>query len=72
MKRKQILKSKVKGLDYRHYVVIEAFGGRVKTTVRGFNSLNTWTNVRQNGVTVRVDHAYTLRFDDAKIVERSQ
>jgi hypothetical protein len=61
----------VRRLDYRYAVEVTSLNGRSVTVVRGLTSLNTWTNKRQNGVTVRVDHDTTLRFENSRITARS-
>lgn len=62
---------KVKTLNYRHTVTVTHAGGRAVTTVSALDSLNTWTNKRQNGPTVRVDHKETLRFKNGQITGRT-
>jgi hypothetical protein len=61
----------VRRLDYRYSVEVTSLDGRVKSTILGTTSLNTWTNKRDNGVTVRVDHAATHRFPNSRITARS-
>lgn len=62
---------KVRVLNYRHAVEVSSLDGRQVSVIRGTHSLNTWTNRRQNGVTVRVDHSQTIRFENATITARS-
>jgi hypothetical protein len=64
-----------RALDYRHAVTVSHAGGKLETTVKGTTSLNTWTRKargksRPSGVTVRVDHSQTFRFDNAVITNR--
>jgi hypothetical protein len=61
----------VRVLDYRHGVEVSSLDGSMVTVVRGTHSLNTWTNKGKNGVTVRVDHTTTYRFENATITARS-
>lgn len=71
MARKSSKSSKVRSLNYRHEVTVVHGGGRAVTTVRGTSAMAVWSNKRQNGPTVRVDHAQTFRFENGQVVKSS-
>jgi hypothetical protein len=58
-------------LNYRHSVTVTHDSGRASTTIQGTDSLNVWTNKRQNGPTVRVDHTTTHRFTNGSVKSRT-
>jgi hypothetical protein len=64
-------KAQVRALNYRHEVKVVHAKGALTTTVRATSAIAVWSNKRQNGPTVRINHAETFRFNDGQVVSSS-
>lgn len=56
---------------FAHTITVTTHDGAEVRVINGRYSLNTWTR-KDGGVTVRVDHARTIRFDGktAPVIKR--
>lgn len=56
---------------FSHTITVTTRNGQEVRVINGRHSLNTWTR-KDGGVTVRVDHERTIRFDgtDKPVIKR--